>query len=105
MKRPVILPVKAAWDLLRCSHPEPVAAVTAANGVLAISAGRGWTTVWVVTAVLAGQLFVGWTNDYLDRDLDRRAGRSDKPLAAGAVPAPRVRSAAIVALVACVPLS
>ena len=105
MKRPVILPVKAAWDLLRCSHPEPVFAVTAANGVLAISAGRGWTTVWVVSAVLAGQLFVGWTNDYLDRDLDARAGRADKPLVAGTVSAQRVRNAALVALVTCVPLS
>src|SRR5437588_11175031 len=99
MKRPVILPVKAAWDLLRCSHPEPVFAVTAANGVLAVSAGRGWTTVWVVTAVLAGQLFVGWTNDYRDRDLDPRAGRPDKPITSGAVPAHLVRHAAVPALV------
>ena len=105
MKRPAIVPVKAAWHLLRCSHPEPVFAVTAANGVLAISAGRGWTTVWVVSAVLAGQLFVGWTNDYLDRDLDARAGRADKPLVAGTVSAQRVRNAALVALIACVPLS
>ena len=97
--------VKAAWDLLRCSHPEPVFAVTAANGVLAVSAGRGWTTVWVVTAVLAGQLFVGWTNDYRDRDLDARAGRTDKPITSGAVPAHLVRNAAVAALVACVPLS
>jgi len=99
------LSLKAAWNLLRCSHPEPVFAITAAVGVLALSAGRGWGTVWAVTAVLAGQLFVGWTNDYLDRDLDRRSGRTDKPLASGLVPAGRVRVAAVIALVACVPLS
>jgi len=87
------LSLKAAWNLLRCSHPEPVFAITAAVGVLALSAGRGWGTVWAVTAVLAGQLFVGWTNDYLDRDLDRRSGRTDKPLASGLVPAGRVRVA------------
>ena len=97
--------VKAAWNLLRCSHPEPVFAVTAASGVLAVSAGRGWSTAWVVTAVLAGQLFVGWTNDYLDRDLDLSAGRTGKPVAAGTVPARRVRKAALVALAACIPLS
>jgi heme o synthase len=99
------LSVKAAWNLVRCAHPEPVFAITAAVGILAFSAGRGWGTVWAMTAVLAGQLFVGWTNDYLDRDLDRRSGRSDKPIVAGLVPADRVRVAAIVALVACVPLS
>jgi 4-hydroxybenzoate polyprenyltransferase len=97
--------LRSAWNLLRCSHPEPVFAVTAAIGVLALSAGRGWTTVWAVTAVLAGQLFVGWTNDYLDRDLDRRADRTDKPILAGEVQARRVRTAALIALVACVPLS
>jgi 4-hydroxybenzoate polyprenyltransferase len=55
--------------------------------------------------VLSGHLFVGWANDYLDRDQDLRSGRSDKPIAAGLVPAGRVRLAAILALVACVPLS
>jgi heme o synthase len=99
------LSVKAAWNLLRCSHPEPVFAITVAVGVLAISAGRGWSTVWAVTAALAGQLFVGWTNDYLDRELDRSSGRLDKPIVAGLVPAGRVRVAAILALVACLPLS
>lgn len=97
--------MRAAWNLLRCSHPEPVFAVSAASGVLALSAGRGWSTAWVVTAVLAGQLFVGWTNDYLDRDLDQRAGRVGKPVAAGVVPAIQVRNAALLALAACVPLS
>jgi 4-hydroxybenzoate polyprenyltransferase len=97
--------VRSAWLLVRCSHPEPVLAVTVAVGILALAAGRGWTTVWAVTAVLAGQLFVGWTNDYLDRDLDRRASRTDKPIVAGVVPAGRVRNAALVALIACLPLS
>jgi 4-hydroxybenzoate polyprenyltransferase len=58
-----------------------------------------------VTAVLAGQLCVGWTNDYHDRDLDQRAGRSGKPLVEGVVPAPRVRNAALLAFAACIPLS
>jgi 4-hydroxybenzoate polyprenyltransferase len=99
------LSVKAAWNLLRCAHPEPVFAITAAVGILALSAGRGPSTAWAMSAALAGQLFVGWTNDYLDRDLDRNSGRWDKPIVAGLVPAGRVRVAAILALVACVPLS
>jgi 4-hydroxybenzoate polyprenyltransferase len=97
--------LRPTWNLVRCSHPEPVFAVTAAVGILALAAGRGWTTIWAVTAVLAGQLFVGWTNDYLDQDLDREVGRTDKPIATGEVPARRVRNAAIIALAACLPLS
>jgi 4-hydroxybenzoate polyprenyltransferase len=97
--------LRSGWNLVRCSHPEPVFAVTAAVGVLAFAAGRGWTTVWAVAAVLAGQLFVGWTNDYLDQDHDRLAGRTDKPIVSGEVPADRVRNAALIALIACVPLS
>ena len=97
--------VKAAWNLLRCAHPEPVFAITAAVGVLALSAGRGWSTAWAMTAVFAGQLFVGWTNDYLDRDLDHRSGRTDKPLVTGLVPVRQVQVGAILALAACLPLS
>jgi len=91
--------------LVRCSHPEPVVTVTAASGVLALAAGRGAGTVWVVLAVLAGQLFVGWSNDYLDRRRDFEAGRTDKPLAAGAIGPRAVAIAAAVALVLVVPLS
>ena len=94
-----------AIDLVRCSHPEPVVTVTAASGVLALAAGRGLGTVWVVFAVLAGQLFVGWSNDYVDRSRDRAAGRADKPLAKDRLNPRVVLVAAVVALVAAVPLS
>lgn len=56
-------------------------------------------------AVLAGQLFVGWSNDYIDRSVDADAERADKPLARNQVAPNTVRAAAIVALVAVVPLS
>jgi 4-hydroxybenzoate polyprenyltransferase len=59
----------------------------------------------VVLAVLAGQLFVGWSNDYLDRRLDAEAGREDKPLARGELEPRTVAVAAAVALVAVIPLS
>ncbi len=89
---------RGAWALLRCSHPEPVLAVTAACAVLALAAGRGWGTLIVIAAVLPGQLFVGWTNDLLDVEVDRRAGRFDKPLATGEVAPGTVRRAIAVAL-------
>lgn len=91
--------------LLRAAHVQPALAVTAMTTALAVSAGRGVSSVWVALALLSGQLFVGWSNDWLDRDRDRRSGRSDKPVAAGQVSASVVGRAAVVAVVACVPLS
>lgn len=97
--------MKTIVALVRCSHPEPVVTVSAAAGVLALAAGRGAGTVWVVLAVLSGQLFVGWSNDYLDRARDLDAARTDKPIATGAVAARTVAVAAAAALILCVPLS
>ncbi|GAC1331107.1 MAG: UbiA family prenyltransferase [Candidatus Dormibacteria bacterium] len=94
---------RTAFDLFRSCHPEPTLAVTALVTVLALRWGRGWGTVWVTLAVLAGQLSVGWGNDYIDRDRDR--GRSDKPLASGLVPARLVRFSATASLGVAVALS
>ena len=91
--------------LLRASHFQPTLAVTVITGVLAAVAGRGLGTVAVVVAVLAGQLSVGWSNDWIDRDRDVQAGRLDKPIVAGTVAATVVERAAITALVLTVPLS
>ncbi|MBJ7597727.1 MAG: hypothetical protein DLM67_25815 [Candidatus Nephthysia bennettiae] len=91
--------------LLGASHPEPAATVTLAAGVLALGAGRGLGTLLVLAAVGSGQLAVGWSNDYLDRNLDRAAGRPDKPISAGRVSARAVGLASLLALAACVPLS
>jgi 4-hydroxybenzoate polyprenyltransferase len=84
-------------------HPEPVVAVTSIATALAVAAGGRW---WLVLlAFLAGQLSVGWSNDYIDRDRDKAAARSDKPVAAGLVADRVVGISALVALVLCVPLS
>jgi 4-hydroxybenzoate polyprenyltransferase len=91
--------------LLRACHPEPTVAVTGVTGAFALAAGRGAGTLWVVSAVLAGQLSVGWSNDVIDGRRDAAAGRTDKPIASGTVPARLVAVAAAAALVAAVPLS
>lgn len=92
-------------QLLRASHIQPVVAVTAIATALAVAAHQGLGSATVAGAVAAGQLTVGWSNDYLDRDRDLKSGRLDKPLVAGAVEAITVRRCAIAAAVACVPLS
>lgn len=80
-------------------------AVTAISTALAVAAGLGLRSVLVAAAVLAGQLSIGWANDYLDRDRDKAAMRADKPVALGNIRSEVVRTAAGVALVAAVPLS
>lgn len=97
--------VKAGWDLFRATHPEPVLTVTAGVGLLCYAAGRGPSTGWAVAAVFTGQLFTGWVNDLADLELDRAAGRDDKPLVTGAASAEAARIAAALALLPCVPLS
>jgi 4-hydroxybenzoate polyprenyltransferase len=92
--------------LLRAAHPVPAAAVTALAGtVIGVRADGPATAVVAIASVLAGQLSIGWSNDYLDRTDDAAAGRRDKPIPAGEIPAGAVGRAAGAAVVACVALS
>src|ERR1700678_1799195 len=96
----------AAGALLRASHPEPTAMVTALAVALAVSTGRSAVGVFLVgAAVLAGQLSVGWHNDWLDAGRDAASGRPDKPVAAGDISRRTVARCALAALTAAVPLS
>jgi 4-hydroxybenzoate polyprenyltransferase len=98
--------VGTVGGLVRACHPEPTAAVTGVATALAAAVGRGPAgTVATAAAVLAGQLSIGWMNDYRDRDRDVRTGRTDKPLAAGRLDPAVLRTATVVAAVAVVPLS
>jgi heme o synthase len=90
-----------ALALIRSAHPEPGLAVTVAMTLLAVGAGhRGWRIPAVFLAVAATQLAVGWVNDWLDAERDRRAGRRDKPVAAGAISGRAVGVAGLVATLA-----
>lgn len=98
--------VGTVGGLVRACHPEPTAAVTGVAAALAAATGRGVAgTIAVAAAVLAGQLSVGWMNDYRDRDRDVRTGRPDKPLASGELAPGVLRAATVAAGIAVVPLS
>ena len=87
--------------LLKASHPEPGGAVTLAMALLAIGVGHSaWGVIGVAAAIGATQLSVGWVNDWLDADRDRATGRSDKPVAAGAVSRRTVGVAGLIASLA-----
>lgn len=95
-----------ARALVTATHPIPTAAVTAFAAATALAAGLPPRRTGLLTvAVLAGQLCIGWSNDWLDRDRDRRAGRLDKPIPRGDLPATTVGIGAVLAGTACVPLS
>ena len=92
-------------SLLLASHPGPTIAVSTLSGVLAVGSGGGARSALIVAAVLAGQLSVGWSNDWVDAERDTLVARSDKPVATGRVAVGTVRAAAIAAAGACVVLS
>jgi 4-hydroxybenzoate polyprenyltransferase len=92
--------------LLRAAHAGPALAVVVLSLLLAVAAGLSPGRVLLVgVAVLAGQLSVGWSNDLIDQERDRRVGRTDNPLAAGEVSTRTVRLACALSLVAVVALS
>lgn len=103
--RAAVLASRAKALALSC-HPGPVVGVTAAATAYAAVLGRSPAgTASVAAAVLAGQLSVGWHNDWLDSPRDLAASRTDKPVALGLIAVSTVRMAALVAAAACVPLS
>ena len=72
--------------LARACHPLPTVAVTSVVTACGWSVGWRWPVVGgLLLAVLLGQLSVGWSNDAVDADDDRRAGRTEKPTVAGTV--------------------
>lgn len=97
---------RQALGLVRACHPGPTVAVTALATAYAVSLAQPLPVVALVgSAVLAGQLSIGWCNDVVDLGRDRQVGRTDKPLATGDVAESTVRVAVAAAVVATVVLS
>jgi 4-hydroxybenzoate polyprenyltransferase len=55
--------------------------------------------------MFSGQLSVGWSNDWIDRDRDREAARQDKPLVRRDLPDRALGRAALIALAVALALS
>jgi 4-hydroxybenzoate polyprenyltransferase len=97
---------RRARGMLAATHPAPAAVVTVLALVFALGVGLdAGTTALVTAAVAAGQLSVGWSNDWLDAARDRRVGRPDKPTVTGDVTPRLLRTGAFVALGTCAVLS
>lgn len=101
-----MLNARVLTALIRATHPEPAAAVTVVSGLLALSVGHPLASAAVVTATIgASQLATGWANDAIDARRDAAVGRTDKPIASGAVARRTVATAAVVAAAATVLLA
>ncbi|MFC8798953.1 UbiA family prenyltransferase [Promicromonospora sp. NPDC057138] len=94
---------RLARGLVLASHAAPAAVVTLLAAALAAALGSAWGTLALITvAVGAGQLSVGWSNDWIDAPRDVAVGRTDKPVVAGLLTARTLRVAALAALAVCV---
>jgi 4-hydroxybenzoate polyprenyltransferase len=93
-----------AW--LGSTHPGPSFAVTIVTVVLSIGVGLApWQVALLGFAMLLGQFSVGLSNDWIDAARDRAAGRTDKPVATGAISVAVVRASAWITAVLAVLLT
>ncbi len=78
--------MRALVALIRATHPLPALAVTTLVAVVTAARDADASALaFVVASTATGQASVGWSNDYLDRDRDAIAGRTDKPIVAGEI--------------------
>lgn len=97
---PRAAPGTTLLGMVRASHAGPTVVVTGLATALAAGlAAPPRTVLLVLVVVLAGQLSIGWSNDWLDAARDRAVARADKPVVAGAVTARLLRGAAVAAVV------
>jgi 4-hydroxybenzoate polyprenyltransferase len=83
-----------------------VTGISALTGALAAQAApHGFGPVLTAPAMLAGQLSVGWSNDASGAPKDAAAGRTHKPVAAGAISVRAAWIAAFAALLAALAMS
>lgn len=95
--------VRALWG---ATHPGPTLVVTVLSLALGIAAGVDpGRLVLLVVAVFSGQVSVGLSNDAIDGARDAAVGRTDKPIAGGAVAPERALAVAVASVVVALALS
>ena len=90
---------------LRAAHFGPTVMVTATTFLLALSQYSLIDALRVAIAIFAGQLVVGWSNDFIDAPLDIAAQRTKKPIVSKEIDRDQLRKSIVVALVAALLLS
>jgi 4-hydroxybenzoate polyprenyltransferase len=91
--------------LIKATHFGPTVLVVTISFLLSLTQFSWISSLQVSCAILAGQCVVGWTNDLLDSQLDREAGRSKKPLVSGLIGESTLKRAIGIALAVALALS
>jgi 4-hydroxybenzoate polyprenyltransferase len=91
--------------LLKASHFGPTVLVVTTSFLLALSQYSAMDAARIATAIFAGQLVIGWSNDYLDFGLDSAAHRFKKPLVSGEVEIQALKIGIPIAFIAAIALS
>ena len=90
---------------LRAAHFGPTLIVTTITFVLALSQFSPIDALRVAIAIFAGQLVIGWSNDFIDAPLDIAAQRTKKPIVGKEIDPDQLRKSIVFALFAALLLS
>jgi 4-hydroxybenzoate polyprenyltransferase len=93
------------YVFLRAAHFGPTVIVTTITFLLALSQYSLIDSLRVAVAIFAGQLVVGWSNDFIDAPLDIAAQRTKKPIVSKEINPEQLKKSILVALVAALLLS
>jgi len=91
--------------LMKAAHFGPTVLVVTISIILSLTQYSIQNSFAIGFAIFAGQLFFGWTNDYLDFPLDRAASRIKKPLVSGEISQQTLKLAIPISLISAVLLS
>jgi 4-hydroxybenzoate polyprenyltransferase len=93
------------YVFLRAAHFGPTVIVTTASFLLSLSQYSIIDSLRVTIAIFAGQLVVGWSNDFIDAPLDIAAQRTKKPIVSKEINPEQLKGSIVFALVAAVIIS
>ena len=93
------------YVFLRAAHFGPTVIVSTITFLLALSQYSLIDSLRVTIAIFAGQLVVGWSNDFIDAPLDIAAQRTKKPIVSQEINPEQLKKSILVALVAALLLS
>ena len=93
------------YAFLRAAHFGPTIIVTTITFLLSLSQYSPIDAVRIGLAIFAGQLVVGWTNDFIDAPLDIAAQRTKKPIVTEEIDPDKLKKSVLIALVAALLLS
>ena len=85
---------------LRAAHFGPTVIVTTASFLLSLSQYSIIDSLRVAIAIFAGQLVVGWSNDFIDAPLDIAAHRTKKPIVSKEINPEQLKKSIVFALIA-----